>query len=220
MFKIKILIGQPRREDEIKQLENEIKNNSEVDLILFPEGYFKQNKLEEVCRLAEKYHTYIVAGYKDENNKDKAYIANRTGKLILERAKTPEEVNLCNPSKTEDNGLRLGYLLCREIFQGIEDLDRQDVDLILNPIGVGMYSEEQFDKWTGEARKIAIDQKSIVIGTSHADGSYRNCGFSIPIAYCFDKNGNDVLISKNDVRTRIVDTETKLSEIIEYTTSK
>jgi len=78
-----------------------------------------------------------------------------------------------------------------------------------------MFSEEQYEEWTDEARKIAIREKAMVIGTSHADGSYRNCGFSIPIAYCFDQNGNNLLLSKNDTRTRIFDTETKLIKLVE-----
>ncbi|PFA69215.1 hypothetical protein CN378_04900 [Bacillus sp. AFS015802] len=48
-----------------------------------------------------------------------------------------------------------------------------------------------------------------VIGAILADGSYRNCGFSIPVAFCFDKDGNEVLVSKNDLRTRILDLEIK-----------
>lgn len=49
----------------------------------------------------------------------------------------------------------------------------------------------------------------------HANGSYRNCGFSIPIAYCFDQEGNDLLLSKDDIRTRIFDTETNSIKIAE-----
>ncbi|CAI9386036.1 hypothetical protein ACTQ5K_24865 [Niallia sp. Sow4_A1] len=81
-----------------------------------------------------------------------------------------------------------------------------------------MYSEQQYEEWTGEARKKAMKEKAFIIGTSHADGSYRNCGFSIPIAYCFDQKGNDLLLSKNDIRTRIFDTETNSIKLAEKLT--
>ncbi|MGD6801357.1 hypothetical protein [Rossellomorea aquimaris] len=211
---MKILIGQPKRENELNQLEYELKSNPEVDVVLFPEGYFNHEKVEKVCSMALTYKTYIISGYRDENNKDRAFIVNPLGNIVLERAKTPENKPLYTPSKVEDTRLKFGYLLCREIFMGLDDMDTENADFIFNPIGVGMFSEEQFKEWTAEAKKIAIKQKTYVIGASHADGSYRNCGFSIPLAFCYDKNGNEVLVSKNDLTTRILDLEIKKIEVI------
>lgn len=198
----------------LNQQEYELKNNPEVDIVLFPEGYFNYEKVEEVCSMALTNKTYIISGYRDENNKDRAFIVNPLGNIVLERAKTPENEPLYTPSKVEDNSLKFGYLLCREIFMGLDDLNTGNTDFIFNPIGVGMFSEEQFKEWTAEAKEIAIKQKTYVIGASHADGSYRNCGFSIPLAFCFDKNGNEVLVSKNDLTTRILDLEIKKIEVI------
>ncbi|MFS1513726.1 hypothetical protein VQL36_14980 [Chengkuizengella sp. SCS-71B] len=213
---MKILIGQPKRENNLEQLENEVENNPTVDIVLFPEGYFHQDNIQKVCNLAKSNNTIIVTGYKDDNNKDRVSIVNSLGELILERAKTPEDAKLYTLSNIKENGVNIGYLLCVEIFKGLEGLVKNDdIDIIFNPIGVGMFSEAQFEEWTNEARKIAIDQRAMIIGASHADGSYRNCGFSIPIAYCFDKNGQEILISKNDVRTRILDTKRKSVDIIE-----
>ncbi|AYV70519.1 hypothetical protein M1D49_12330 [Bacillus sp. PK3-056] len=212
---MKILISQPKMENSLQQLTKEIERFPEVDVILFPEGYFTADYIEEVCNLAIKHHTYIVTGYKDKNKKDRAFIANRAGKIILERAKTPENEILYTPSKQKDENVSFGYLLCREIFQGVAGLENGKVEIIFNPIGVGMFSEKQYEEWTSEARKIAMKENAIVVGTSHADGSYRNGGFSIPIAYCFDQEGNDLLLSKDDIRTRIFDTETNSIKIAE-----
>ncbi|SEQ70892.1 hypothetical protein SAMN05216232_3086 [Virgibacillus subterraneus] len=214
---MKILIGQPKREKDLRQLETEIENNSSVDLILYPESYFQESYLEKVSQLAKTYNTVIVTGYKDKQDLDRVLIINNEGEVILERAKTPEEGELYTPSITEYNGITYGYLLCREVFQGLEGLKNEiSLDIIFNPIGVGMFSEEQYSDWSGEAKKIAVQHKSLVLGASHADGSYRNCGFSIPIAYCFDENGEAILLSRDDTRTRILDTVTKTVEIIEY----
>lgn len=217
---MKILIAQPNREYMLESLKMEVGNQPKVDIILLPEGYFQNGQVEDVSRLAKHLRVYIVCGYKDKNNKDRAFIVNRSGTVILERAKTPENESLLAPSKIEDEGRNFGFVLCREIFQGKNGLGQKPVDIIFNPIGVGMFSEEQFSEWTGEAKRLAIQQQTFIVGVSHADGSYRNCGFSIPIAFCFDKDGEEVVILKNDTRTIIIDTEIKSFSFVEsYTIS-
>lgn len=207
MFELRILIAQPTFENGLTQLKSELDHNQEIDIVLFPEGYFTHERIEEVSSMARIHKTYIVSGYRDIKNKDRAFIVNPLGDIVLDRAKTPENEILYTPSKMQDDDLKIGYVLCREIFMGLEDLDSDPTDIIFNPIGVGMFSEEQFIEWTTEAKKIAIEQKAFVVGASHADGSYRNCGFSIPVAFCFDREGNEVLVSKNDVRTRVLDVD-------------
>ena len=59
-----------------------------------------------------------------------------------------------------------------------------------------------------------MERKAMIIGTSHTDGSYRNCGFSIPIAYCFDENGEEVFLSKNDTRTRVLETDSRITSFV------
>jgi len=217
---MKILVGQPKREENLEQLKHETQMHEHVDVILYPESYVKSGKLAEVASLAKKKGTTIVTGYKDEENLDRAFIVNADGEVILDRAKTPEDDNLYMPARAIDQQKNMGYLLCREVFQGEEGLPTEvQYDIIFNPIGVGMFSEEQFVEWTSEARKIAKSRKALVIGASHADGSYRNCGFSIPIAYCFDENGQDLLVSHNDIRSRIIDTNSRKVEVLEYNMS-
>lgn len=213
---MRILIGQPKMEKHLEQFIQDIKANPDVDLILYPEGYCQITHLPEVKELAKTFQTAVVMGYRNEQNVDRALIINKRGETLLDRAKTPESMPLFMPSTADDDGLRYGYVLCREIFMGLDGLkSEEDIQLIFNPIGVGMFSEEQYADWSGEAKQIAIQQHSIILGTSHADGSYRNCGFSIPIAYCFDETGETVLLSKNDTRTRIVDTEAKTVVVLE-----
>ncbi|WP_026693949.1 hypothetical protein [Peribacillus kribbensis] len=217
---MKMIIGQPVHEEQTVQLEAALKMSREAELILFPEGYVKEWQLMDVCHLAEEYSMYIVAGYKDSSLKDRAFIADPSGRLILDRNKTPEHSGLYQPSKVESNGNKLGFILCREVFQGLEGLGEEAVDFIFNPIGVGMFSEHQFEDWTSEARNIARSQRAFVIGASHADGSYRNCGFSIPIAYCFDPEGNPIFIHKSDERIILLDTERKTADILGFLQQK
>lgn len=77
-----------------------------------------------------------------------------------------------------------------------------------------MYSNEQFEEWITAATKIATTYKTMIIGTSHADGSYGNTGVSIPIAYCIDHNGSIIFISHNDVRARKLNFHSKEASIV------
>jgi len=211
--KMKILIGQPLHENGLKQISNEIIKNREVDIVLYPEGYLANEELlKDVCNIAKEYRVMIITSYR-MNNKDRAVIINNHGEKILERAKTPPDDNekLYNPLVVNYNKMNIGYLLCMEILKGVRDLQRvnETINFIAHPIGVGMFSDEQFQQWITEAKNIARIYKTIVIGTSHADGSYRNCGISIPISYCIDSNGEEIFISKADTRTRIVDIDRK-----------
>lgn len=216
---MRILIGQPVHEKQIEHMKNTIKANDKIDLVLYPEGYlWDENALEETCKLAKEYNVIVVSSYR-RNNKDRAIIIGSDGKKILERAKNvpDENVELYNPLAVTYNKNTIGYILCMEILKANRDLKRveEKIDLIAHPIGVGMFSEEQFEQWVGEAKAIAKTYKTIIIGTSHADGSYRNCGVSIPISYCIDSNGEPIFISKSDTRTRIVDLSARKVEIIE-----
>ncbi len=87
--KMKILIGQPLHENGLKQISNEIINNREVDIVLYPEGYLANEELlKDVCNIAKEYRVMIITSYR-MNNKDRAVIINNLGEKILERAKTP-----------------------------------------------------------------------------------------------------------------------------------
>lgn len=66
-------------------------------------------------------------------------------------------------------------------------------------------SEEKLEEWLEAAKKLAIETKCKVIGTSHVDGSYRNCGVSIPIAYVIDEYGKVLFLSKNNTKSNIVE---------------
>ena len=202
---MKILIAQPKYEKNLIQLQTIMQENPSVDVVIFPEGYMNEN-VSEACSLARSYNTMIISGYRKplERPKDQAVMINRKGELVIDRVKYS-----CT-SFVEVEGLKIGHILCDElILQGLKGAQDQNIDLIVHPIGVGMFSQEQFDQWITEGRKIAVTHETMIIGTSHADGSFRDSDISIPIAYCIDKYGNVVFIANNDVRTRIFEMETQ-----------
>lgn len=214
---MRILIGQPIHEEGIEQLKNEIENNKGIDIVLYPEGYLSSEEaLESACDVAKENNITIITSYR-KNNEDRAIIINNNGEKILERAKTlpDEQIQLNPPLVVKYDQMIVGYLLCMEILKGVRDLKNISgkINFIAHPIGVGMFSDDQFDEWINEARRIAKTYKTIIVGTSHADGSYKNCGISIPIAYCIDSSGEPLFILKSDTRTRIVNLDTKESKL-------
>jgi hypothetical protein len=203
---MKILIGQPIFEEKINQLEKEVIEHDNVDLFLYPEGYLHDN-LEIARLLADTYNKIITTGYKKP--KDKAVIIARDGTLLLDRMKYDD------PNVVDVEYLKVGFLLCDELVLHGLNTNIQNIDMVLHPIGVGMFSEEQFDEWINLAKETAIKHKTIILGTSHADGSFQNCGLSIPIAYCINQNGEEIFIMKNDTRSVLLDLNTLECEIKE-----
>ncbi|MCG7375866.1 hypothetical protein MH215_02595 [Paenibacillus sp. ACRSA] len=210
---MRIIIGQPNLEPGLIQLEKELREYANADILLYPEGYLNQN-VEEACRLAATYGTMIVSGHcrLDERPKDRTIIIDQHGQVVMEKAKyTPAVV-------VKQQDVAISTLLCDEIvLQGFQH-DEERVDLLLHSIGVGMFSEEQYNEWLEVARAIAIRNQCMVMGTSHADGSYRDSDTSIPIAYCISSDGEVVFASHNDTRTRVVLVERKGTD--EVTTPK
>lgn len=207
-----VLIGQPIHENRLLQLENVLRKVDDIDIVLFPEGYLSEESLiGDLKRLAQKYKVIVITSYKDSNNKDRVIIVGKEGDIVLERAKTPvesqrlDESILLQPSKIETEFGTIGIVLCMEIFFNSEDL--QDVDYIFNPIGVGMFSKEQYQEWTSRAKDIAISKNAMIIGASHADGFYRDYKVSIPLSYVIDKNGEEILMTENDTYYRVVNTD-------------
>ncbi|MFX3646128.1 MAG: hypothetical protein ACE3K2_01475 [Paenibacillus sp.] len=107
---MKMIIGQPRLEHHLLQLESELKQHPDADVLFFPEGYLNQN-VEDACRLAAEYGTMIVSGHRSlhERPKDRSIIISKAGEIVLEKAKyTPAEtVVLASRSDTRTRTILL-----------------------------------------------------------------------------------------------------------------
>lgn len=215
---MRLLVAQPNHEPHLENMLKEMSRPDSFDAVLYPEGYVADEaSVKTLCEVAKTYKKLIITGYRNSNNKDRALMIRPSGDIILERAKSPMDEQLYRPSVAEANGLSIGYLLCVELLQGYIGLEGQaeSLDFIAHPIGVGMFSEEQFELWIGEANRIAVKYNTMIIGTSHADGSYRNCGISIPISYWIDATGQSIYISRNDTRSRIINLETRQVNVLD-----
>lgn len=215
---MRLLVAQPNHELHLEHLLKEMSRQDSFDAVLYPEGYVADEaSVKILCEVAKTYKKLIITGYRNSNNKDRALMVDPSGDIILERAKSPMDEQLYRPSVAEAAGLSIGYLLCVELLQGFVGLEGQaeSLDFIAHPIGVGMFSEEQFALWIEEATRIAVKYNTMIIGTSHADGSYRNCGISIPISYWIDSTGQPIYISRNDTRSRIINLETRQVDVLD-----
>ncbi|HCM90221.1 MULTISPECIES: hypothetical protein [Vagococcus] len=205
---MKSLLCQAKHENNLETLEKLLIDYPDIDYMLFPEGYLNNiDSLNKAKMLAKKYHTYIISSLRHHG--DTAIVIDAFGDILYNRKKTAshDEEKLVNPVFFTDSHHQknVGFLLCMEILKGMRDLPLIHYDFILQPIGVGMFKEEQFDLWLNEAIKIAKKFNTIVIGASHSDGSYKNCGVSIPISYCIDSNGVPVYVLKNQLKTQIIE---------------
>ncbi|MEK3658757.1 hypothetical protein NSQ29_04300 [Paenibacillus sp. FSL F4-0236] len=215
---MRLLVAQPNHEPHLQHLLKEMSRQDSFDAVLYPEGYVADEaSVKTLCEVAKTYKKLIITGYRNSNNKDRALMIHPSGDIILERAKSPMDEQLYRPSVAEADGLSIGYLLCVELLQGYVGLEGQakSLDFIAHPIGVGMFSEEQFELWIEEATRIAVKYNTMIIGTSHADGSYRNCGISIPISYWIDSTGQPIYISRNDTRSRMINLDTRQVNVLD-----
>ncbi|MEK4238767.1 hypothetical protein [Paenibacillus sp. FSL H7-0714] len=215
---MRLLVAQPNHEPHLEHLLKEMSRQDSFDGVLYPEGYVADEaSVKTLCEVAKIYKKLIITGYRNSNNKDRALMIHPSGDIILERAKSPMDEQLYRPSVAEADGLSIGYLLCVELLQGYVGLEGQakSLDFIAHPIGVGMFSEEQFELWIEEATRIAVKYNTMIIGTSHADGSYRNCGISIPISYWIDSTGQPIYISRNDTRSRMINLDTRQVNVLD-----
>ncbi|PZD96984.1 hypothetical protein DNH61_04880 [Paenibacillus sambharensis] len=200
---MKILICQPKLEPKLRQLHHELIAHPGIDAVIVPEGYMNEN-VEEACQLAHEFKVAIIGGYRrmQERPKDRAIAIDREGRIVLDRIKYSDT------AFANVDGWRVGHILCDELIQqGLRTEDQRSADLIVHPIGVGMFSEAQFDEWIDKARAIAAERGCYMIGVSHADGSYGDTGVSISIAYCFNRQGETVFIARGEAGSRVVELE-------------
>lgn len=199
---VRVLVAQPRQEQSVIQLRDALKQ-FEVDLAVFPEDYLRNaDALESACRLARKSGVVIATGAFYGNGGEspirRAIVIDHTGAIVMNRPKTPKAQRLLPPHVVSTGVGKLGMLLCREIF--LDPLPVRGADIIVNPIGVGMYSDAQFKDWTERARAVARLLRAPVVGASHSDGSFRPGGVSIPIAFAIDAVGLRVMVLRDDAQ--------------------
>lgn len=209
VMKVGLVVAQ--RKKNLSELEKHALTSKNVDLLLFPEGYFKAEQLDEVSRIVAGAKKWLVCSYSEERKKDRHEIGaifNRRGKLVGSHVKTVLTRTEINDGylpgkdikvvKTEFG--KIGICVCFEMhFPEIaREYKLQGARAIFNPIGNGMYDEEQFKAWTAVGRVRAFENGVYTLGCSHFTSA-------IPLAYTYDKNGVELLKKRNKAGMFVVE---------------
>ncbi len=186
-------------EKDLSELRKFVLETKEVDLFLFPEGYLDAAQLDEASEIVARSSKWLVTSYSDERKKRKIEVGvvfNRRGKIVGKHAKTTltrDEIKKGYVSgksieiiKTEFG--KIGICVCYEMhFPEIaREYKLQGARAIFNPVGTGMYNEEQYRLWASLGKTRAYENGVYTFGCSHLSDA-------IPIAYAYDKDGIELL---------------------------
>lgn len=196
-FKLGLVIAQD--EKDLSELKRFI-TDSWADVLLFPEYYLDSNKIDEVCDLCKKNNKWLITGMEDRRFKDKFYqsaiVISNKGKLIGSHLKT--SITKFEIDSGQDIGDsieiietefgKIGIAICYELH--LPEISRilalKGAEIIFNPIGTGMWNEDQYTIWTNLASIRAYENGVFVVGCSHYNDG-------IPIAFAYDLKGKCIL---------------------------
>lgn len=211
MIAMKVGLVVARRRKDLSGLEKHALALTDVDLLLFPEKYFRAEQLNEVSRIVAKARKWLVCSYSDERRKEKHEIGvvfNRKGKIVGEHRKTVLVRREINNGYLPGDSLeaietefgKIGVCVCFEVhFPEIaREYKLQGARILFNPIGTGMIDEEQFKTWTAVGKVRAFENQVYTLGCSHFSGA-------MPLAYAYDKEGKELLKERNKNQMFVVD---------------
>lgn len=209
-MKLSVGIVVAKEESGLSDLENYIQHR-DVDLLLLPEGYLGSDQLAEACALAKKHKKWLVTSMEDTRTQGSAYqtgiVVSPDGKVVGEHKKTSVTQNETNNHiQTGDSieaistpfGL-VGLTICFEIhFPEIARLYAlQGARIIFNPIGTGMWNEQQFKQWSSIACARASENGVFMLGCSHYNDA-------IPMAYAYSPRGECLALVRDAHRMVVV----------------
>lgn len=175
-----------------------------IDLLLFPEGYLDSDQLSEARKLAKASNKWLVTSMEDTRNKGHKYqtgvVISPEGKLVGEHKKTSvtryeedNEVGVGDSIEVIDTPFgKVGITVCFEAhFPEIARVYAlKGARIVFNPIGTGMYNEEQFRQWSSIACARASENGVFMIGCSHFNDA-------IPIAYAYSPRGECIALVRD-----------------------
>jgi predicted amidohydrolase len=128
-----------------------------IDLFLFPECYLNVSQLKDASKIVASAKKWLVTSYTNDSKKDKyetGVVFGRTGDIVGEHSKTTptggERRDGFLPGKDitaiDTEFGKIGVCVCYEMhFPEIaREYRLQGAKLIFNPIGTGMFDEEQY----------------------------------------------------------------------------
>jgi predicted amidohydrolase len=192
-----------RAGDPLAELERFLDTDG-VDVFVFPEGFLHSDLLEKTCDLVGDSGRWVISGVDDRRIAGKrfqgAVVINPCGKIVGEHTKTSiggAEVKAGYGRGDTINVIETGFgaigvALCYEILypEVCRILALKGAQLILNPIGVGMFDEKQYSQWVAVAAARAAENRVFVAGCSH-------CNEKIPLAFAYAPDGHCIASSRD-----------------------
>lgn len=197
----KIKLGLVVARDDFAELEKYI--SADVEVLLFPEGFLNSDDLTKAQELTKKNKKWLITGGDDHRQKnikvETAVVINPNGEIIGEHQKTSItrwEIDHSYSSGDTIKAIKtdfgiIGISICYEIH--FPEVSRiyviQGAEIIFNPIGTGMWRENQYRQWNNIASARASENGIFVVGCSH----YTDC---IPMAYAYAPDGMPIIKSR------------------------
>ncbi len=205
-MKLNIGIVVAKEEPGLTELEKYVQED-DIDLLLLPEGYLNSEQLTEAYKLAKTNSKWLVTSMEDTRIKGHKYqtgiVISPDGKLAGEHKKTSvtryeedNQVEVGDSIEAIDTAFgKVGITVCFEAhFPEIARVYAlQGARIIFNPIGTGMWNEEQFKQWSSIACARASENGVFMVGCSHFNGA-------IPIAYIYSPRGECISLVRDSNR--------------------
>lgn len=199
MEKIRLGLVIARDEKDLTELKKFI-TDPWPQVLLFPEYYLASEMIPDACELAEVNKKWLITGVEDRRETNKFYqaavVINPKGKIVGEHRKTSITKNEIKRGNCRGDNIRtiktdfgkIGIAICYELHlpEIVRTLALQGAEVIFNPIGTGMWHEEQFRQWNCLASTRAYENGVFVVGCSHYNDT-------IPIAFAYDPKGKCLL---------------------------
>lgn len=195
----KIMLAVPRRlaaQQEMPALLQE----GRAGLYVFPEGFLRSEEdVAMALGISVKLTGTILTGYRDGDEEKVLVIESgrvRDGytKCVLHASEKQHGKRPGDKIRCVDTRLgKIAVPICYELHfpEACRLMALERPVLMVNPIGTGMYHQQQYRQWRALARARAIENEMPVVGCCHF------CG-EIPLAFAFDSAGESCLETRGE----------------------
>lgn len=171
-----------------------------VEALVFPEGYVRVGDAERVRSIARDSGKWIITGVQGTEGEEGSFgmVADPRGALAgrrIKHASWSREIEQREEDVVRTEAGVVGILLGYEIFipEIARALAASGANVLVNPIGTGMWHEHQFVSWNAVARTRAIENRCFVLGCSTFNDT-------IPVAFAYAPGGECLVCSRDASR--------------------
>jgi len=186
-------VSGPTSTDEILEMERLL--DGAGDFVLFPEGFLSHGNLDRATQRVRASGRWASVGVEEADGALSVVVISPDGEIRLRHQKTALTDGDLDAGRVPGSGYQIletpfgviGTPLCYEIhFPEISRIfSMLGAQILLNPVGTGMWHELQLSQWTTVARARAIENGVFVAGCTHC------CG-AIPMAYAYRPDGAEL----------------------------